>query len=137
MNLELTDVEREFLLSLLQDRLGELKEEEPPLARGGFHPTAESDRAVRSRADRKTGSSEAVTSVPAGEAVKKWDWLRASTAPNPGNIEAREVPVPIFSQPRTIQQVEPARSSVAGAGRRRSVCGQDSLVVVPPTRRHR
>ncbi|HPM83659.1 MAG TPA: hypothetical protein PLF81_23300 [Candidatus Anammoximicrobium sp.] len=27
MNLELTDVEREFLLSLLQDRLGELKEE--------------------------------------------------------------------------------------------------------------
>ena len=27
MNLELTDVEREFLLSLLHDRLGELKEE--------------------------------------------------------------------------------------------------------------
>ncbi len=27
MNLELTDIEREFLLSLLQDRLGELKEE--------------------------------------------------------------------------------------------------------------
>ena len=27
MNLELTDVEREFLLSLLQDRLGELREE--------------------------------------------------------------------------------------------------------------
>ncbi len=27
MNLELTDVEREFLLSLLKDRLGELKEE--------------------------------------------------------------------------------------------------------------
>jgi len=27
MNLELTDVEREFLLSLLQERLGELKEE--------------------------------------------------------------------------------------------------------------
>ena len=32
------------------------------------------------------------------EAVKKWDWLRASTAPKSGDIAASEVPVPISSQ---------------------------------------
>jgi serine/threonine protein kinase/tetratricopeptide (TPR) repeat protein len=34
--------------------------------------------------------------------VKKWDWLRASTAPNPGNTAASEVPVPISSHPHRV-----------------------------------
>jgi hypothetical protein len=33
------------------------------------------------------------------EAVEKWNWLRAGTAPNPENIASGEVPVPICSQP--------------------------------------
>jgi hypothetical protein len=41
------------------------------------------------------------------EAVKKWDWLRASTAENTWKNVDSEVPVPIFSQPlRAVRGVE-------------------------------
>jgi hypothetical protein len=36
-----------------------------------------------------------------GEAVKKWDWLRARTAKTLENWWSRKVPVPIFSLPRS------------------------------------
>ena len=61
MILEVTDVEREFLLGILQERLGELKQEERHSRVSSFTDELKTERAVRSRSDRKAGSTDLVS----------------------------------------------------------------------------
>jgi len=89
------------------------------LAPGSAGPAGGSQegRQVPGRDRRVIGRPGAPMQPSRSEAAKKRDWLRASTAPNPENIAASEVPVPFLHRPLRVRTAAPSASHLTDAGR--------------------